>query len=244
MPPAGALVRQCLRLGVEVRKILICALQSSLGQLRESSCEALAAPKQPLKAPVVDETIRVWMCPAAFARFEGIREEMHTPTKPVIYRGGLVSLRIPATWREEYEPDGGGTFYEEGPDTGTLRLNVLTLKKEQPRSLEEAIAEVFHGDTVEMLSSGFPMRRYLAKGEERGTPLHLHRWEILVPVSPYQWRLACFTLTILAALDGNARSKKELAIVDKLVHEAEYSIRPGMKLPWWRAWSRKKRSGP
>lgn len=45
--------------------------------------------------------------------------------KTIVYRGGLVRFSIPATWQEEYEPDGGGTFYKEGPDTGTLRLILL-----------------------------------------------------------------------------------------------------------------------
>jgi hypothetical protein len=48
--------------------------------------------------------------------------------KPIVYRGGIITFRVPATWKEEYEAEGGGTFYDDRPDSGTLRLNVLTFK--------------------------------------------------------------------------------------------------------------------
>lgn len=48
--------------------------------------------------------------------------------KTIYYRGGVVTFRIPARWQEGYEEAGGGTFYKAGDDTGTLRLNVLTLE--------------------------------------------------------------------------------------------------------------------
>ena len=120
--------------------------------------------------------------------------------KQVIYRGGIVTFQIPATCREEYEADGGGTFYEAGTDTGTLRLHVLSLEKAGPPSLEAAAREIFHGEPVETLPNGFPLRHYCQQAEERGTPL---------PVSPSQWRLACFTHTVLAACAGSPRTKAE-----------------------------------
>lgn len=50
-----------------------------------------------------------------------------TNLKHIKYRGGIAEFQIPSHWREEYEPGGGGTFYEDSPDSGTLRLNVLSL---------------------------------------------------------------------------------------------------------------------
>jgi hypothetical protein len=158
--------------------------------------------------------------------------------KRVIYRGGIVTFQIPATWREEYEPDGGGTFYEAGTDTGTLRLHLLSLQKAGPPSLEAAAREIFHGEPVETLPNGFPLRHYCEQAEERGTPLLLYRWEVLIPVSPSQWRLACFTHTVLAACAGSPRTKAELALVNQLVREADYSTQPGetAKKRWWKFW--------
>ena len=38
--------------------------------------------------------------------------------KTINYRGGVVRFRIPASWNEEYEEAGGGTFYAPGDDSG------------------------------------------------------------------------------------------------------------------------------
>jgi hypothetical protein len=33
--------------------------------------------------------------------------------KTIVYRGGVVTFRIPAHWQEEYSDIEGGTFYED-----------------------------------------------------------------------------------------------------------------------------------
>jgi hypothetical protein len=54
--------------------------------------------------------------------------------KTVNYRGVLVVFQIPEHWVEEYEADGGGTFYDPDDASVTLRLNVLTFAS--PRDLD------------------------------------------------------------------------------------------------------------
>jgi hypothetical protein len=49
--------------------------------------------------------------------------------KKITYRGGLISFQIPKDWIEEYEENGGGTFYEDSQESGTLRINVLTVNE-------------------------------------------------------------------------------------------------------------------
>jgi hypothetical protein len=46
--------------------------------------------------------------------------------KTISYRGGVVTFRIPESWNEEYSDTDGGTFYEDKPDSGTLRLKLIT----------------------------------------------------------------------------------------------------------------------
>lgn len=163
---------------------------------------------------------------------------MNIAMKPVLYRGGLVSFHIPERWREEYEETGGGTFYEDKPGSGTLRLNVLSFEKQQPLTTDDATREVFAGEPHEILPCGFSMRHYVKEAEEQGTPLRLYRWEVLVPVSPTRWRLACFTHTVVAARDGTSQSQEELRLVKSIVREAQYSTQPGTvpERPWWRFW--------
>ena len=44
--------------------------------------------------------------------------------KTVVYRGRIVRFRIPEHWIEEYEHEGGGTFYEGGGIRASHSLRV------------------------------------------------------------------------------------------------------------------------
>ncbi len=105
---------------------------------------------------------------------------MSTPIqfKTINYRGGLVRFRIPTDWIEEYEPEGGGMFYADGPDTGTLRLNVLTSVREGGGPMEPAAEFLSNlsgldraATPVIVHSDGNASTSYWEFGEERGTNL-------------------------------------------------------------------------
>ena len=51
-------------------------------------------------------------------------------TKKIKYRG-ILTFEIPETWTEEYDDEHGGSFYEDTPLSGTLRLKLMTLKVPQ-----------------------------------------------------------------------------------------------------------------
>jgi len=156
---------------------------------------------------------------------------MSTAIKSIVYRGGIVAFKIPVTWREEYEPDGGATFYEDGADSGTLRLNVLSFERKSGGARNSA------DDFPEILKSGARLRHYRKEAEERGTLIYLYCWEILVEVPPDRCRLVCFSHTVLASSVESAATQEELRIVDSLVRDAEYSTLAGQKAaPWWKFW--------
>ena len=148
--------------------------------------------------------------------------------KSVVYRGGLVSFQIPANWHEEYEPEGGGTFYEDRPDSGTLRVNVITAESKSGEPLEQAIERLFPASGCELLPSGVRLRRRKVPSEERGTALVLYRWEIGVTVPPGRIRVVCFTHTVIAARDSDPATKAELALIDDSIRRAEFSRRYGV----------------
>ena len=138
---------------------------------------------------------------------------------------------IPATWREEYEPDGGATFYEEGDGTGTLRLNVLSFERKSSTARDPS------EDFPEDLKPGVRLRHNRKEAEEHGAEILLYRWEVLVAVPPDRWRLVCFTHTVLGSSVESAATRKELRMVDSLVREAEYSTAAGaVAAPWWKFW--------
>jgi hypothetical protein len=143
--------------------------------------------------------------------------------KTVNYRGGLVSFEIPSQWSEDTDTAGSTRFFEDGDDTGTMRLNLLTFERKESQTLEETAREVFHGQPYELLPGQLPMRHALTVQDEGGESLHVHRWDVLVAVSPQQWRLVCFGYTGLASSAAEARMQEELRAVDHAVRTARYA---------------------
>ena len=170
-----------------------------------------------------------------------------TDLKIINYRGGVVRFRIPTDWEEEYEEDGGGTFYQARSDSGTLRLNILTF--EAP-----ADTPVAHDAEVEMLApdatkfttevvrlrDGVAMIGYDEPSEERGERLMIRYWRILQVVPPDHVRIAVFSYALLNKQFTDPAYIAELELLDREIRAAEFSSELGMtaspKKPWWRPW--------
>ena len=138
--------------------------------------------------------------------------------KTIEYRGGVVSFQIPRHWKEEYEPDGGGTFYEDAPETGTLRLNVITSEARQgtlPSTGYDFLRRESSGEQAEILRlpSGDGMKHYLKKAEEDGTSLDIHFWEIAHCVPPKTLYLAIFSWTVSTEHAKKAESHEEIQMI-------------------------------
>lgn len=147
--------------------------------------------------------------------------------KMISYRGGLVYFALPAAWREEYQPDGGGTFYDDRPGSGTLRLNVLSFSSKDVPAKQMA-ATAFQKGSFELLQDGFPLRKSVVAAEEKGHKLHLHSWEIAVPVQPNSLRIVAFRHTVLAEQEQDPLIVQELEFIDKSVRVATFSQEPGL----------------
>jgi hypothetical protein len=150
-----------------------------------------------------------------------------TTLKTIQYRGGIARFQVPATWVEEYEPRGGGTFYEPGDDTGTLRINVLGFEKPDDGRLAstdafELLTATRPASETERLPNGTAISRYVAKGLENGEHLLLYRWEILVCVSATHYRIVVFTYTIVAGQERAPQMQDELKLLDRSITSGEY----------------------
>lgn len=150
-----------------------------------------------------------------------------TSLKPIAYRGGIVRFEIPSDWIEEYEPSGGGTFYENRPDSGTLRLNVLSFSSKDTPA-EEMARSVFKDKTTDVLPSGFLMRHYIKAAEEKGEGLEIYRWEVAVPIEPFSLRLVMFAHTIVEGQQSDPRIAAELKMIAHSVLKAEFSQEEGV----------------
>ena len=139
--------------------------------------------------------------------------------KSITYRGGLVTFRIPRHWVEEYEEDGGGTFYEDRPDSGTLRLNVLTFTgpvgspAKSPLAVLQGSSKAASG-TMCALPNGNALLTGMDAATDGSTPIHMYYWHIAQHLPPSHYRLALFTYTVEAGRDTGPPIVHELEILN------------------------------
>lgn len=146
-------------------------------------------------------------------------------SKKIHYRGGLVVFSIPKTWVEEYEPEGGGTFYQPGQNTGTLRLNVITATRPSSSgslSGKQVLSSIGYPES-EILSNGNAISKGIRRGTERGTPITIFWWHLVNVVSPQQIQVATFTYTVLSSSERSASTISELSFVEDSVRNADFN---------------------
>jgi hypothetical protein len=148
--------------------------------------------------------------------------------KMVRYRDA-VSFPIPVGWKEEDEPGVQGTFYEEGPDTGTLRVSVMQWLGSSEEDRNRIVKSILLPGNVETLKQGVYLKKEVKDGSEGGEALKLHRWLVVLALPENTCRLVAFTHTITAAQEKDRATVVELAAVDFAVRNAVYSYEP--KLP-------------
>jgi hypothetical protein len=148
--------------------------------------------------------------------------------KSISYRGGIARFEIPSSWKEEYEPAGGATFYEDKPDSGTLRLNVLGFSSNGQQTGEEMIADVIAKSGFRPLHRGLAMRRYVKISEEDGEQLSIHYWEIAVPIEGCGVRLAVFSYTTLASQANDPQTQCEINLLARCIESADFSREQGV----------------
>lgn len=170
-----------------------------------------------------------------------------TRLKIINYRGGVIRFRIPASWAEEYEDAGGGTFYGPGDDTGTLRLNILTMEAPTKKAVNaDTAANVLkqesqeYGVPIVPLREGVAMIRYDLPAEERGQSLTIRYWRIAQSLPPKNVRMALFSYTLRTEQFKNSSVENELGVIDREIAVAELAPALGQaspsKKPWWRPW--------
>ena len=145
--------------------------------------------------------------------------------KTISYRGGLVTFRIPSYWVEEYEPDGGGTFYENGPDTGTLRLSVITLKT-PPTKMGNLATNALAGmsdvdpSKIRLLKSKLALAQYIKHSSENGQNITLYWWHLASAGEAGVVRVANYSYTILTKQENDKNILQELSVVQQEIENA------------------------
>src|ERR1044071_337637 len=158
---------------------------------------------------------------------DAMSAQSNIETKEIIYRGGLIRFSLPKHWIEKFEPDGGGMFYEDKPDAGTLRLSVITTKapskidNKSTRSALETFPDVKPGD-VNDLRNGNAFVSIVERTTEDGTPITLYWWYIANAVPPQSIRIAAFSYTVTTAKEQSPQTRAELRFLNEALQNVRF----------------------
>jgi hypothetical protein len=144
--------------------------------------------------------------------------------KNVAFADGQIRFRIPASWLESQEEDGGGVYYDEKLDQGTLRVKVMTFTTDDDltghRALDEmGVLEAEPGQTLEALPSGNALRFHREETEASGERTAFHVWLLASLDPPHRMRLAVFSYTVRAGEEA----AEVLGVLDREIREARFA---------------------
>jgi hypothetical protein len=147
--------------------------------------------------------------------------------KEINYRGGVVKFKIPSNWKEEYEENGGGAFYEDTPNTGTLRLNIITMQA--PPDVDgnlpvQALSSVSAIDqnSIEILANGNVLAHAVQRSEEQGKRITLYWWYLANYVPPNYVRIANYSYTILTSRENDRKTQEEIELLKTQIKNAVF----------------------
>lgn len=147
--------------------------------------------------------------------------------KEIQYLGGLVTFSVPEHGVEAYEPGTGGVYYENAPNTGTLRLILVTEKSPTPLSEDAAFDELVamksvKAESVQRLKNDNAIATSIRHGSEGGQAITLFFWHVANPVRPHHLRIAIFSYTVLAAQESSEGVRREVQLLTESIKDAKY----------------------
>jgi hypothetical protein len=176
------------------------------------------------------------MVMAFFKRLSSPSNELEM--KSIEYRGGVVTFRIPAHWKEEYSDTEGGMFYGRSSRSGTLRLSIVTVAKPMqagPTSALDVLEVIVNGlknngvmGITKERKDGNGLFKYEEAASERGRRITIFYCILVNPVQPYHARVATFSYTIVASERDKSQVQRELAMLDAEIQGASFSPQLGI----------------
>ena len=153
--------------------------------------------------------------------------------KTINYHGGVVVFRIPDSWKEEYSEVDGGTFYENKPDSGTFRLKVMLVHKENEITTDSTIQILNSLKQLkgkgESESNGNALAHYEESTEDQGHKIKIFYWIIVNPIPPSHARIATFSYTILQSQEKDPQIAQQLQMLDQEIRSASFSKETGVE---------------
>jgi hypothetical protein len=147
--------------------------------------------------------------------------------KTISYRGGIITFQIPDHWKEEYQPEGGGMFYDDRPGSGTLRLNVLTAKAPEgklPTNGYSYFAAIPLGDGERLIKTSHDdgLKISNKSAVEKGEKIEMYSWQVAHCAPPSKLYIASFTWTILQSQSSDPKFQREVEFLTDLISKTVF----------------------
>lgn len=156
--------------------------------------------------------------------------------KEISYRGGALSFRLPSDWAEEYGEKSGGTFYENAPDAGTLRLSVVLFKtKNKPDSeqLEKFLRlrpeAKTKGAQISRESNGNVVLQFIQRAQESGDEVSIVWWFVANGNFDDSMQIAMFSYTLLKQNLQREQNQEDIMLLDQELRNTKFLRLPSLK---------------
>lgn len=143
-----------------------------------------------------------------------------------IVHSDILRFRLPEQWDAEIADDGDAAYWDPN-GVGTLRLSLITARRENHDSVSPAVDFLRSYEklpnAVEQLPSGCAFQEYALQSEEQGDLTETHFFEIAGFAPPHFFRLAVFSYTRWATSRESQPDESELELVRERVRAAEFA---------------------
>jgi hypothetical protein len=139
---------------------------------------------------------------------------------------GLLNCRVPRDFVQQIEEDGTRVFWKPKGISGTLRISLLTAKRDTVPDGNPAMFLL--GNSKDMapaieLSNGNVYRCYREESSEDGEALAIYWFKVANYIPPVNYRLALFSFTVRLAEEASAEIQRQLAILNKELPACRFS---------------------
>jgi len=159
--------------------------------------------------------------------FWGRLWEHREPKLKTIHYRGVVTFRIPESWKEEYSDMDGGMFYDEKPGSGTMRLMLIssihgeavtpTTAYDSLRAMKSVPGE------AEPLPNGNALATFHRVSFEQGRHVKIVFWIVSNAVPPNKLRTGNFSYAFLETQSQDRRIVRDIQVLDREIRRATFS---------------------
>jgi len=153
--------------------------------------------------------------------------------KVINYHEGALRFSVPVEWQEEYGRESGGTFFEQAPDSGTLRLSVVVMNtkgKTDSDALErflktrpEARAK---GAQISKELNGNVVLQFIQRTTEGGDDMSIVWWFVASGAFEDAIQIAMFSYSLLNINREKEQNKEDILFLDQELRKTEFVKMP------------------